>query len=97
VKVVDKTTVYVPNAFSPNKDGKNDLLKPIIRGYLATYRFTVYNRWGGQVFDSADPQKGWDGTLNGTPVDSGVFVWVLTGKDLLGVSFSQKGAVVLIR
>jgi len=98
VKVVDKTAVYVPDAFTPNRDGKNDLLKAVPFGLVKLHHFTVFNRWGGIVFSTSNFVKGWDGTINGQPVDTGVYVWVLQAVDeMTGKIIEQKGSVVLIR
>ena len=56
------TGFYMPSAFTPNHDGKNDLFKPVIGGVALQYKLTIYNRWGQVVFSSGDPAKGWDGS-----------------------------------
>jgi gliding motility-associated-like protein len=66
---------YIPNAFTPNNDGRNDVFRPLIYGSVVNYNFAVYNRWGQQVFMSADWMKGWDGTVRGAPQPAGAFVW----------------------
>jgi gliding motility-associated-like protein len=68
--------IFFPNAFSPNGDGKNDIFKPIIYTNLLQYEFSVYNRWGAKVFETTNPEKGWDGTVNGMPQNSGNFAWI---------------------
>jgi gliding motility-associated-like protein len=89
--------LYVPNAFTPNGDGKNDGFKPIILGVVEQYAFTVYNRWGEKVFETSDPLKGWDGVYRGKQNGSNVFVWtcryLLTGQ----AQRYEKGTVVLIK
>lgn len=89
--------VYIPSAFSPNGDGKNDVLRPLVFGKVKQYRFAVYNRWGALVFQSTDPQKGWDGKIGGSAQASGAFVWTcayqLEGMDMK----VEKGAITLIR
>jgi gliding motility-associated-like protein len=67
--------IFVPTAFTPNSDGKNDVFKPIVHRMLTRYELNIYNRWGHRVFYTSDYRKGWDGTLNGLLQDSGVFVW----------------------
>jgi gliding motility-associated-like protein len=64
----------MPNAFTPNGDGKNDVLRPLIFGILKKYRFQIFNRWGQKVFESTQLQQGWDGQTSGNPI-SGTFVW----------------------
>jgi gliding motility-associated-like protein len=90
--------LYVPNAFTPNSDGKNDVFK--VAGYdnLSSFHFRIYNRWGAQVFFSSLPENGWNGFLNGQPQPQGVYVWILEYKKKYNQeSFLQKGTVTLIR
>jgi gliding motility-associated-like protein len=70
-------TVYVPTAFTPNQDGKNDLLKPVIGGFPKTILFTVYNRFGQLIFSTHNLNEGWNGTYKGQPQSTGSYVWVL--------------------
>lgn len=95
---VDKTAIYVPNAFTPNGDGKNDLLKVIGYGKVVLKSFIIYNRWGQVVFSTTNMNKGWDGTLNGRPLDSGVYVWFVKAVDeLIHETIEEKGTVTIIR
>ena len=90
--------LYVPNAFTPNNDGKNDVFK--VAGYdnLSFFRFRIYNRWGTEVFFSSLPEKGWNGFLKGQLQPQGVYVWILEYKKKYGrETFLQKGTVTLIR
>jgi gliding motility-associated-like protein len=88
---------YVPTGFTPNNDGKNDLLKPILLGNVIQYKFRVYNRWGQLIFETNDPAKGWDGTYNGQPQSSNVFVWRCMYQFLNEQRKEEKGTFVLIR
>jgi gliding motility-associated-like protein len=98
ITVVDKTAIYVPNAFTPNGDGKNDVLKVVGYGKVALKSFTIYNRWGQVVFSTTNMNKGWNGTLNGRPLDSGVYVWFVKAFDeLMHHSIEEKGSVLIIR
>lgn len=72
--------VYVPNAFTPDDDGLNEVFKPVLAGAsLNHYRFTIINRWGEVVFDSTDPSEGWIGNFRGGDhyVGNGAYVWQL--------------------
>ncbi|MES2849787.1 MAG: M12 family metallo-peptidase [Bacteroidota bacterium] len=89
--------MYVPNAFSPNGDGTNDLLKCFAVGLQSFKYFDIYNRAGERVFRTTNPGTGWDGFYKGTPVDPGAFVWVAEGVDYNGKPMSQKGTVVVLR
>ncbi len=69
--------VYLPNAFSPNNDGKNDYFRPIYRCPIADFKLSVYDRWGARVYYTTDPQVGWSGRQNKTPLNVGTYVWVM--------------------
>lgn len=93
VKVIDQTDVYVPTAFTPNGDGLNDIFRPRYIGIASLEYFKVFDRWGRLVFSSNVLGAGWDGqnAVNGS------YVYMISGKDLLGKPFSKQGSVVLIR
>lgn len=88
---------YVPNAFTPNNDGINDVFKPLIKGPLQEYRIEIYNRFGNKVFASTNPQKGWNGQHKNTGQDNAVFVWVCSYRFAGRETVNQKGTVMLIR
>lgn len=90
-------SVYVPTAFTPNGDGKNDLLKPIAAGIQRIEYFNIYNRWGQLVFSSGLNTQGWDGIIGGQPQGSNVFLWIVKAVDYKGKSYFNKGTVTLIR
>ncbi|HEV8283769.1 MAG TPA: gliding motility-associated C-terminal domain-containing protein [Chitinophagaceae bacterium] len=89
--------IYFPNAFTPNQDGKNDLFKPIVSGRFINYRFEIYNRWGQKIFYSKDPQKGWNGLVNGAMQQTGMFVWQCEYQLQGDEKKFKKGTVMLIR
>jgi gliding motility-associated-like protein len=67
---------YLPNAFTPNGDGLNDVFKPIENYDLVrTYQLTIYSRWGELMFETSDISQGWDGTFKGKPVPGGSYVY----------------------
>lgn len=88
---------FVPKAFTPNSDGRNDVFRPKFAGTLSKYNFSIYNRWGELMYLSYDPFAGWDGTVQGTRQPTGVYVWVcsysINGKPVQ----SDRGTVTLIR
>lgn len=88
---------YVPSAFTPNNDGKNDRFEFIAAGFSSIELFHVYNRYGQQIYSSEDPRRGWDGRFKGIEQPSGVYVWMVRGTDLNGVSHFKKGTVTLVR
>ena len=89
--------IFVPTAFTPNNDGKNDVIRPIAVGILKINYFSVYNRWGELVFTTTENRKGWDGRIAGRVQNSGVFVWMVSAIDYLGRPIFLKGTVALIR
>lgn len=74
--------VYVPNAFTPDGDGINEVFTPLGQGLsLRGYEFMVFNRWGQQIFSTDSPDVGWDGTYKGSKVKQEVYVWKLNVRD----------------
>ena len=69
------TGLYVPRAFTPNYDGKNDVFRPLIFGNVIKFEWSIYNRYGQIIFTTNNTAKGWDGTVKGTLQNSAVFVW----------------------
>jgi len=90
-------SVFVPTAFTPNGDGRNDILKPIAVGMQRLDFFGVYNRWGQLIFSTSINGKGWDGSISGTPQSSGTYVWMVKAVDFTGARYFEKGTVTLIR
>ena len=88
---------FVPSAFTPNNDGKNDIFRPLIFGNVKQYQFTIYNRWGQIVFRTKEIGKGWDGNLGGVLQDPNVFTWTCTYQLEGEGKKSEKGLVTLIR
>ena len=92
-----KPDILVPNAFTPNGDGKNDIIRPILLGISKLNYFRVYNRWGQLLFNTSEFNKGWDGNINGAAQQSGTYVYMTEGVDYLGNTIFRKGTIVLIR
>ena len=88
--------VYVPNAFSPNGDGKNDILLCQSR-MTDDIVFMVYNRWGQKVFETTNLAQGWDGTYKGVPEPEGVFIYYIQATCWNKTTFEKKGNVTLVR
>src|SRR6185369_17157688 len=70
---------YMPNAFTPNGDGKNDVFRIPPGSSLSLEEFSIYDRWGTRIFSTQNIDKGWDGTINGKPLPTGVFIYVIKG------------------
>lgn len=88
--------IFVPNTFTPNGDGENDILYAR-SNIVSTIYFAVYNRWGELMFETTDLKKGWDGNYKAMKADPAVFAWYVKGKCLNGKEFFKKGNVTLIR
>lgn len=97
VKVYGLTGIFVPGAFTPNNDGHNDVLRILPVGMQSLRYFSVFDRWGQQVFTTTNLGIGWDGTFNGHEMPAGVYVWMAGGVDDAGKPVERKGTVVLIR
>jgi gliding motility-associated-like protein len=89
--------ILVPTAFSPNKDGNNEIFKPIPIGIRSLDFFRVYNRWGQLIYSTGQIGAGWDGTYGGLEQGPGTYVWYVTGTNYLGNKIEKKGTVILIR
>ena len=96
---MQQTMAYIPNAFSPNNDGTNDIFIPVISGNdESKYRFVVLNRWGEEVFVSTSSNEGWDGSYKGIQSPVGTYVWKLIYKEKNGTeSITKIGHVNLVR
>lgn len=97
VRVVGQASQFVPNAFTPNGDGVNDIFRPRAVGYRSVEYFRVFNRFGELVFESKDFEQGWDGTYKGQYADIGTYMYVLQMTDRFGQAQTQKGDVILMR
>lgn len=92
------TYFYLPDAFTPNGDGLNDVFRPI-GTEIVDYHLIVFNRWGQLVFESSATEKGWDGTFNGSKCEPGVYTYTLTYRDNSASDHTVKttGVVTLVR
>ncbi|MGI8600773.1 MAG: lectin-like domain-containing protein [Chitinophagaceae bacterium] len=96
IEVFKNSAVFVPNAFTPNGDGLNDVFKPFYSGIKKLFYFYVYNRWGQPVYKTTSTQGGWDGKIGASISTSGTYVWILKAEDLAGKIYNLKGTVSLI-
>ena len=88
---------FIPNAFSPNNDGKNDIYRPMLFGKVMQYEFAIYNQWGEIVFKSVDVNKGWDGKYKALPQDGNIFIWTCKYQFENEPIKIEKGTVLLLR
>ena len=89
--------IYVPSAFTPNNDGRNDRFTFIASGFAIIGKFSVYNRYGQLVYSSSGATTGWDGRLKGMDQPPGTYTWLISGTDLNGETHFRKGTVILVR
>lgn len=88
IRIEDKLDIYVPNAFIPDGDGRNDIFMPYLNNINPDiYEFMIFNRWGEMVFQSENLGEGWDGTYKGNKAPDGVYVWK--------IRYAIKGEVVI--
>jgi len=87
--------IFVPTGFSPNGDGHNDVFK--VYGIINDYHLIIYNRWGEKVYESKDINETWDGKYLGELVPSGVYAFILTGKDVKGELIKKAGNISIVR
>jgi gliding motility-associated-like protein len=97
VQVLDHAAFFVPNAFSPNGDGLNDIFRPLAIGYRNLNYFRVFDRWGEQIYFTGTLESGWDGTYKGKPSQLGTYYWEISYTDRFGAKGFMKGDVVLVR
>ncbi len=97
IKVYEGPNYYVPNAFSPNGDGLNDVFRPIPVGIKSTEYFRVFDRYGKLVFQTNKWLEGWDGMFKGKQALEGTYVWTIKGLDKNGRVIEMKGTVILVR
>ena len=88
--------LLMPNSFTPNGDGKNDVFRIPASVALQLKEFDVFDRWGYKVFGTNNIGQGWDGTTNGTRCPPGVYVYIISGSDQKGQVLA-KGTVMLLR
>lgn len=96
VEVDPDFSLYVPDVFTPNEDGRNDIFQPKGRG-IVKYDLRIYDRWGERLFQTNDFPTGWDGTFNGKKCKSEVYVWEIVASDAYGKVKELSGHVTLYR
>lgn len=91
------TGLYLPNAFTPDANGKNDVFKATVFGKVISFRLQIFGRYGQLVFETSDYQKGWDGNYKGKPYSTNVFVWQCSYQIEGRLPDFEKGTVMLLR
>lgn len=93
---VDNKDFFIPNAFTPNNDGKNDIFR-VYGSSVIGAEIKIFNQWGAQVFETRDNQQGWNGTQKNVAQPVGVYVYVIKIRLSNEDTFIKKGTVRLIR
>ena len=98
IKVRPLPGIYMPTGFTPDNDGLNDLVRPIITKEFSLQHFIIYNRWGQKIFETAEKGVGWNGMINGVIQDTGAYAWVINATDTrTNQQQNLKGTFVIIR
>jgi gliding motility-associated-like protein len=92
-----EASIFMPSGFTPNHDGRNDVIRPILAGIKQLMYFRVYNRWGQLVFSTSEVNKGWDGYVGGSEQSSQNFVYMVQAIDYTGKVIVKRGSFVLVR
>lgn len=96
IEVSPESTLYIPNAFTPNGDDLNDVLYTPGTN-IVTYHFMIYNRWGNLVFESDDMEKGWDGTYKGERVKDDVYNYRLIAEGIDHAIYKKTGFIAVVK
>jgi gliding motility-associated-like protein len=97
IDVYKEIGIFVPTAFTPNNDNRNDILKAIPRGIKQLNFFNIYNRFGQIIFSTNNFSMGWDGKIKGALQNTNTYIWVAEGIDINGSIVYRKGSFSLIR
>lgn len=95
--VIPPAWIVLPDVFTPNGDGKNEILLPVAKGISSLKYLNVYNRWGEVVYFGSQLSEGWDGRIKGIEAASGTYVWKLEAVTEGGEMITGNGTVLLIR
>jgi len=96
VEVSPHFTLYIPNAFTPDNNNRNEVWLPQGESIL-TYELRIFNRWNQQIFQSGDIETGWDGRFNGTLVPQGIYTYQIELYDILGEPHEYTGTFSVVR
>lgn len=97
VKARKNIKIYVPKSFTPNGDGKNETLRPLLMSFVSVNYFRVYSRWGTLLYEMRSDTPGWDGTYKGQPMEPQTVVWMIEATDVDGVVHREQGTTILLR
>jgi gliding motility-associated-like protein len=96
VQIAKGSNVFVPGAFTPDKNGFNDILRPLAVNIRMNY-FRIFNRWGQLMYETKVAGEGWNGEFKGLLQPVGVYLWIFEGTDTDGKIFKSTGTTILIK
>ncbi len=98
IRINGETSVFIPNAFTPNSNGLNDVFKPKLYGVIE-FQMLIFDRWGNEIFKTEDINEGWNGKIYGVgePVQQDVYVYKIFTKDILYNDHQYIGHVTVVR
>ena len=96
IRTYKKIDIYVPTVFTPNGDGLNDYLRPLLLGFNKINYFKIYNRWGKLLYSTTNDIPGWDGRVNNIPQEPQTIVWIIEAIDIDGGLHKQSGTTIIL-
>ena len=97
VRIFVERKIYVPDYFTPNNDGKNDKIIPLLVGISKLTSFRIWNRWGQLVYQTQKQGEGWDGIYQGVKQPMETYIWIAEGLDLDGKIIRANGSFIIVR
>lgn len=97
ILVYDDISIIIPNAFSPNNDGINDIMTIKPQGIAALLKLSIFDRYGNMLYTSSDPQKGWNGQSKQVNVPAGMYYYILEAVSVENKRILKQGSVLLLR
>jgi gliding motility-associated-like protein len=98
IRIYPELSFFMPSAFTPNQDNKNNIFMPKGSYFQnKTFSMQVFSKWGELIYESSDPYEGWDGTYKGLESPVGVYIWVISLRDMFNDKEVYKGTVMLVR
>ena len=95
-RLCEEPFIFFPNAFTPNNDGENDVLR-VLGTEIEAMELVIYNRWGEKVFETTDPNEGWDGTFKGERLPPDAYGFYLRVLCIGGEEYYKQGNVMLLK
>jgi gliding motility-associated-like protein len=97
IVIDDVFLFYIPTAFTPDGDGLNDNFKVVGEGLdLTNFKMRIFNKWGELIFESSNPDTGWDGTYKGSLVPDGVYIWKIDAQEAHSPVIQRKDGFITI-